>query len=121
MLAQELGSLTGLRSYYSTALEAFDFLAPLLERLFSRIGDAGDAQSFAGQSDGCAAVSMLSCFRADTAPCVCLHENLITYNLLRMQAWLGVWLPLERLQLCSVLAAGEVDRPLARAHLQRCA
>ena len=38
---QELGSLTGLRSYYSTALEAFDFLAPLLERLFARIGDAG--------------------------------------------------------------------------------
>ena len=42
---QELGSLTGLRSYYSTALEAFDFLAPLLERLFSRIGDAGDIPS----------------------------------------------------------------------------
>ena len=38
---QELGSLTGLRYYYSMALEAFDFLAPLLERLFSRIGDAG--------------------------------------------------------------------------------
>ncbi len=39
-LLQELSSLTGLRYYYSTALEAFDFLAPLLERLFSRIGDA---------------------------------------------------------------------------------
>jgi hypothetical protein len=37
---QELGSLTGLRYYYSTALEACDFLAPLLERLFSKIGDA---------------------------------------------------------------------------------
>lgn len=40
LLLQELGSLTGLRYYYSTALEACDFLAPLLERLFSRIGDA---------------------------------------------------------------------------------
>ena len=40
---QELGSLTGLRYYYSMALEAFDFLAPLLERLFSRFGDAGAA------------------------------------------------------------------------------
>ena len=121
MLAQELGSLTGLRSYYSTALEAFDFLAPLLERLFSRIGDAGDTQPFAGQSDGCAAVSMLSYFRADTAPCVCLHETLTIHKFLRVQAWHGVRLPLERLQLCSVLAAGEVDRPLAWAHIQRCA
>ena len=86
MSAQELGSLTGLRSYYSTALEAFDFLAPLLERLFGRIGDAGDMQPFAGQSDGCAAVSMLSCFRADTAPCMCLRETLITHKYLRMQA-----------------------------------
>ena len=42
---QELGSLTGMRYYYSTALEAFDFLAPLLERLFSRIGDAGDSMT----------------------------------------------------------------------------
>ena len=40
LMLQELGSLTGLRYYYSTALEACDFLAPLLERLFSRIGDA---------------------------------------------------------------------------------
>ena len=40
---QELGSLTGLRYYYSMALEAFDFLTPLLERLFGRFGDAGDA------------------------------------------------------------------------------
>ena len=40
---QELGSLTGLRYYSSMALEAFDFLAPLLERLFGRFGDAGEA------------------------------------------------------------------------------
>ena len=42
-LVQELGSLTGLRYYCSMALEAFDFLAPLLERLFGRFGDAGEA------------------------------------------------------------------------------
>jgi len=42
---QELGRLTGLRFYYSTALESIDFLAPLLERLFSKIGDAGDCSN----------------------------------------------------------------------------
>ena len=42
-LVQELGSLKGLRYYFSMALEAFDFLAPLLERLFGRFGDAGEA------------------------------------------------------------------------------
>ena len=42
---QELGSLKGLRYFYSMALEAFDFLAPLLERLFGRFGDAGSPVS----------------------------------------------------------------------------
>ena len=56
---QELGGLTGLRSYYSTALEAFDFLAPLLERLFTRIGDAGTVRPPQPISDGNVAMTVL--------------------------------------------------------------
>ena len=74
---QELGGLTGLRYYYSTALEALDFFAPLLERLFSRIGDAGDCVTMACHVCCSAAVTTRCCSSCKPVACCAVSWLLV--------------------------------------------
>ena len=137
---QELGSLTGLRYYYSMALEAFDFLAPLLERLFGRFGDAGEAcitkylclcvcraaSAEPKRSNGQHIVYLQACLGAAWWQGASELTGMINdmANTTRSYSTAAKYHFQEAIKRCllrSVMAAGTPHRPVLGADLQRCA